>query len=149
MDTKRHTVLLKALDAILEKLINEYHSEKIILFGSLVSGNVSEWSDINLAIIKETSQSFVDRSVETALLCLVPVGVDYLVYTPKEFSQLIRDKNPFVIEEIVNKGKILYQRTLASGPLSDRHAQTAIDAAEKVLQFVQGRLVFQSTSSAT
>ncbi len=111
MDTKRHTVLLKALDAILEKLINEYHSDKIILFGSLATGNVTEWSDIDLAIIKKTSKPFVDRSVEAALLCLVPVGVDYLVYTPNEFSQLITTKNPFIIEEIVNKGKVLYERT--------------------------------------
>ncbi len=40
-----------------------------------------------------------------------PVGVDYLVYTPTEFSQLIRDNNPFVIEEIVHNGKVLYERT--------------------------------------
>jgi predicted nucleotidyltransferase len=111
MNKKRHAELLKALDAILDKLINEYRSEKIILFGSLVSGNVHEWSDIDLAIIKETAKPFVDRSVEAALLCLVPVGVDYLVYTPKEFSQLIADKNPFVVEELVKKGKVLYERT--------------------------------------
>lgn len=103
--------LLHTLDTILGKLINEYRSEKIILFGSLATGNVNEWSDIDLAIIKETSKAFVDRSVDAALLCLAPVGVDYVVYTPTEFSQLIRDKNPFVVEEIVNKGKILYERT--------------------------------------
>ncbi|MEZ4860997.1 MAG: nucleotidyltransferase domain-containing protein [Caldilineaceae bacterium] len=114
MNKKRHAELLHTLDTILDKLVNEYHSEKIILFGSLVTGNVNEWSDIDLAIIKETSKSFIDRSVEAALLCLAPVGVDYLVYTPKEFSQLIRDKNPFVLEEIVNKGKVLYERTAIS-----------------------------------
>lgn len=103
--------LLHVLETILGKLINEYHSEKIILFGSLATGNVNEWSDIDLAIIKETSTSFVDRSVDAALLCLAPVGVDYVVYTPAEFSQLIRDKNPFVLEEIVNKGKVLYEHT--------------------------------------
>ena len=111
MNQKRHTELSVALHAILEKLINEYRSEKIILFGSLATGNVSEWSDIDLAIIKETPKPFVDRSVEAALLCRAPVGVDYLVYTPKEFSQLLLDKNPFVVEEIVHKGKVLYERT--------------------------------------
>jgi uncharacterized protein len=111
MNKERHTQLLKALDTILDKLINEYQSEKIILFGSLVSDNVNEWSDIDLAIIKETAKPFIDRSIEAALLCLVPVGVDYLVYTPREFSQMINDKNPFIVEEIVNKGKVLYERT--------------------------------------
>jgi predicted nucleotidyltransferase len=111
MNKNRQTKLIEALDTILDKLINDYQSEKIILFGSLVSDNVHEWSDIDLAIIKETPKPFIDRSVEAALLCLAPVGVDYLVYTPQEFLQLITDKNPFVVEEIVNRGKVLYERT--------------------------------------
>jgi predicted nucleotidyltransferase len=111
MNQKRHAELSIALQAILDKLIHEYRSEKIILFGSLATGNVGEWSDIDLAIIKETPKPFVDRSVEAAVLCRAPVGVDYLVYTPKEFSQLIRDKNPFIVEEVVHKGKVLYERT--------------------------------------
>jgi predicted nucleotidyltransferase len=110
MNQKRYAELSTALQAILTKLIHEYRSEKIILFGSLATGTVGEWSDIDLAIIKETPKPFVDRSVEAAVLCRAPVGVDYLVYTPKEFSQLIHDKNPFVIEEIVHKGKVLYER---------------------------------------
>jgi predicted nucleotidyltransferase len=110
INQERYAELSRALDTILQKLIDEYRSEKIILFGSLATGNVHEWSDIDLAIIKETSKAFVDRSIEAALLCSVPVGVDYLVYTPHEFSQLVADKNPFVIEELVNNGKVLYER---------------------------------------
>jgi uncharacterized protein len=110
MNQKRHAELSTALQGILDKLIHEYRSEKIILFGSLAAGTVGEWSDIDLAIIKETPKSFVDRSVEAALLCRASVGVDYLVYTPTEFSQLIRNNNPFVTEEIVRNGKVLYER---------------------------------------
>jgi hypothetical protein len=44
-----------------------------------------------------------------ALLCRPPVGVDFLVYTPREFAQMIADKNPFIIEEVLRKGKIVYE----------------------------------------
>jgi HEPN domain-containing protein len=38
---------------------------------------------------------------------------------------------------------------LASGPPSDKHAQTAIAAAEKILHFVAGRLIPKSASTTT
>jgi uncharacterized protein len=41
---------------------------------------------------------------------LARVGVDYLVYTPDEFAQMIVEKNPFIIEEVLGKGKVLYER---------------------------------------
>ena len=41
------------------------------------------------------------------LLCRVPVGVDYLVYTPEEFAQMIAERNPFILEEVLRKGKVL------------------------------------------
>lgn len=37
------------------------------------------------------------------------VGVDILVYTPTEFSQL-RQERTFIQDEIVNKGRVLYER---------------------------------------
>jgi hypothetical protein len=74
---------------------------------------VGEWSDIDLAIIKDTSLPFLQRLEEVALLCFASEGVDYLVYTPSEFAQMIAEKNPFVLKEIIGKGKVLYERHLA------------------------------------
>lgn len=91
-------------------LTTQYHPEKVILFGSMAEGTVGEWSDIDLVIIKDTSLPFLQRLEEVALLCFAAEGVDYLVYTPDEFAQMIAEKNPFVIKEIVEKGKVLYER---------------------------------------
>jgi hypothetical protein len=46
------------------------------------------------------------------LLCRARVGVDFLVYTPKEFAQMIAENNPFIVEEVIRKGKVLYERQL-------------------------------------
>ena len=114
----REATLAKAVDQILKTIILRYKPEKVILFGSLATGDVEEWSDLDLVVIKETSQPFLQRAEELALLCMAPVGVDYLVYTPAEFDQMVAEKNPFILKEILRKGKTLYERKSASGQKS-------------------------------
>jgi predicted nucleotidyltransferase len=114
MNKARQAKLNAALRQILQVLQKEVQPQKVILFGSMASGDVGEWSDLDLVIIRETQQPFIKRSEEIALLCLAPVGVDYFVYTPAEFEQMVADKNPFVLEEIIKKGKILYEREPAT-----------------------------------
>lgn len=110
MNTKRHEKLTEALDHILSILISQYQPEKVMLIGSMSTATVGEWSDIDLVIIKETSLPFLQRLKEVALLCQAPVGVDFLVYTPDEFKQMIAEGNPFILEEVLDKGKVLYEQ---------------------------------------
>jgi predicted nucleotidyltransferase len=110
MPIERQQKLAAALDHIMQVLTTQYHPEKVILFGSLAEGTAHEWSDIDLVIIKDTPLPFLQRLKEVALLCLAPVGVDYLVYTPNEFTQMITENNPFIVKEVVQKGKVLYER---------------------------------------
>jgi len=106
----RQLQLENALDHTLRVLVEEYQPQKVILFGSMASGETSEWSDIDLVIIKDTPKRFLDRLKEVALLCRATVGVDYLVYTPQEFEELASEEsNLFVQREIMQKGKVLYE----------------------------------------
>lgn len=81
----------------------------VTLFGSMARGNVGEWSDLDLLIVKETSDSFLERSREVAMLCRALVGVDYLVYTPDELDEMIERGNPFLLEAL-KEGRTLYER---------------------------------------
>jgi len=107
---QRHALLEAELARYVKQLRETYHPQRILLFGSLVSGQVGEWSDIDLVIIKESGQKFLERIREVMQLLKPRVGVDILVYTPEEFAQLSRER-PFVREEIVAKGRVLYERT--------------------------------------
>ena len=98
------------LDQILRILAAEYCPEKVILFGSMANDSVKEWSDLDIVIVKETHKPFLQRLREVALLCRPPVGVDFLVYTPQEFADMIASQNSFIIEEVLGKGKVLYER---------------------------------------
>ena len=84
--TQRRALLEAELKRYVERLREAYDPERILLFGSLASNNVEEWSDIDLVIIKQTKSRFLDRIREVMQLLRPQVGVDILVYTPDEFA---------------------------------------------------------------
>lgn len=105
---ERKDLLDSSLDRIVAILIKEYNPEKIILFGSLVSGDVHEGSDLDIVIIKETSKHPIDRQVEVYSLIKPEVGIDVFVYTHEEFEYL-KSIEFSLVKEIITKGKILYE----------------------------------------
>lgn len=104
----RRRILDAELQRYLSLLRDHYQPESVLLFGSLAVGETGEWSDIDLVIIKETNQGFLDRSKEVMELLRPRVGVDILVYTPAEFDRLLRER-AFVRDEIVSKGRVVYE----------------------------------------
>ncbi len=110
---QRKQQLQQELDRIIPILRDRYQPEKVIAFGSAIEGDVHEWSDLDLAIIKDTPKRFIDRLIEVALLVRSTIATDYLVYTPKEFEEMARD-NYFVRDEIIGKGKVVYEKNQTS-----------------------------------
>jgi predicted nucleotidyltransferase len=106
---ERQSDLKKELDRILEIIIREYHPEKIVLFGSLAEENIHEWSDIDLLIVKETSERPVDRCLQLSRLIQPKVGVDLFIYTPDEYNRLLKEKYSFLLD-ILDRGKVLYEK---------------------------------------
>lgn len=108
IDTRR--ALLEAeLNRYLTLLTKHYHPQKILLFGSMAIDQIGEWSDLDLVIIKDTEKRFLDRTKEVIQLLQPRIGADILVYTPEEFARLSQER-AFVRDEIVRKGKVLYER---------------------------------------
>lgn len=107
---KRKASLKKELDRIVGVIIADYRPEKIILFGSLATGDVHEWSDIDLVIIKNTQERFIKRLREVRRMTRPIIGVDFLVYTPGEVEAMKKEGRRFLKEEILEKGKLLYEK---------------------------------------
>ena len=109
---QRKRLLQKELKRITDIVIKRYLPDKIILFGSLANGKVQEWSDIDLVVIKETKARFIKRMQEVGLMTSPRLGVDFIVYTPEEFENMIKDDNYFIKDEILRKGRVLYDKQL-------------------------------------
>ena len=95
---------------MVEKLIEEYKPEKVILFGSYAYGEPTEDSDVDLLIIKNTDKRHIDRWIEVKKLLrdvTRDLPVSPLVYTEKELEERIAIKD-FFIQEIFETGEVLY-----------------------------------------
>lgn len=91
-------------------LITQYKPIKVILFGSHARGNPDKDSDIDLLIIKETGERFLDRwcTVGSILAGSHPsIPVDTLVLTPEEIDLRLSVGDQFIID-ILKNGKLLY-----------------------------------------
>ncbi len=120
--------MIKDLKDISRRLIKEYDPDKIILYGSRAEGKDNESSDIDLVIVKETEKRPLDRRIEVeALLADRAVPIDILVYTPEEMRTLYSMGSPF-IEEIVEKGRLLYMRRATAAWIKD--AEEELESAK-------------------
>jgi len=93
-----------------EILIREYQPEKLILFGSVAQGDIHEWSDLDLVVIKKTDKPLLERIEEVLRLIRPKVGLDVLIYTPEEVEDLVDERRVFVLDEIIYKGAVAYER---------------------------------------
>ena len=93
-----------------EILIREYQPEKLLLFGSVAQGDIHEWSDLDLVVIKKTDKPLLERIEEVLRLVRPKVGLDVLVYTPTEVEDLVDERRVFVLDEIIYKGAVAYER---------------------------------------
>ena len=99
------TLILDILEAL-----RSYEPQRVMLFGSRARGEEDEYSDIDLIIIKQTEEAFLDRLRQVAsLLSHLPKSVDVLVYTPQEFDQMVKEGRDFILM-VLEEGKIIYER---------------------------------------
>ena len=95
---------------MVKKLKDNYTPKKIILFGSYAYGNPKSNSDIDLLIIKETSERFIDRWSSVRRILTDPkrtIALEALVLTPQELSERLAKGDQF-LAEILKKGEVLY-----------------------------------------
>ena len=96
------------IDQVVKELVS-YGPEKIILFGSAARGDMDEYSDLDVLVVKRTEVRFLERLVEAASYITLRRHVDVFVYTPEEFRDMVEDGNPF-IESALRGGRIVYEK---------------------------------------
>lgn len=109
LNAERRALLDQELQRYIPLLEEHLKPERVVLFGSLANGETNMWSDIDLVIVQETDKRFLDRIKDVIQLLRPRVGVDILVYTPAEFARLAQER-AFVRNEILGKGRVLYER---------------------------------------
>ena len=84
--------------------------ERAVVFGSWARGTADGYSDLDLAVVLETGLPPLERGPLLAdLVRSLPVGVDLLVYTPREFARGM-EAGLGVFDAIAREGVTIHAR---------------------------------------
>ena len=105
------TDAMAAIEAMAERLRDEYGAEAVILYGSRANGSARPDSDIDLLIIRQEDTGAIQRlSKVNAALADVRQGywLDVLAATPEQVEDMLARGNHF-IQDVILQGRALYE----------------------------------------
>ena len=107
----RPAVTPELLQDITRRIVEHFHPEKVILFGSYAYGQPHIYSDVDLLVVMESSEPLLPRIRRVAAVADVPfLPMDVIVRTPGEMEERLRIGDSF-LAEVVSKGKVLYEHS--------------------------------------
>ncbi|OHB70936.1 MAG: hypothetical protein A2V70_19590 [Planctomycetes bacterium RBG_13_63_9] len=86
----------------------QFHPQRVVLFGSYADGTATEDSDVDLLVVVPFEGKAVEKSVEIRLKAVPPFPVDLLVYAPDAIQQRIAMGDAF-LQDVLDHGKVLYE----------------------------------------
>ena len=101
-------VALNEIKEFSRQIGEQFHAQRVILFGSYAQGEVTADSDVDLLVIGQFEGKSVDKSVEIRMKLRPHFPVDILIRTPEKVQQRIEMGDCFM-QEIIDKGKVLYE----------------------------------------
>jgi len=90
-------------------IIKKFKIKKIIIFGSFARGDYHKGSDLDLIIVGEFKERFIDRIGKIIELNDSDLEIDVMVYTEEEFQKMIKERRPF-IEQALEEGIVVYEK---------------------------------------
>jgi predicted nucleotidyltransferase len=84
---KRKRIPQKAIDPVVEQIVEKFKPQKIILFGSYAGGNPRPESDVDMLVVMDTPMKEVQQSMVIHHQLNIMFGLDLLVYTPNHLKE--------------------------------------------------------------
>ena len=99
----------KKIEEMVRRIVERFHPEQVILFGSHARGQAGPDSDVDLLVVMPVSGSKRKMAVEIDLT-LAGSGLpkDIIVVTPEEVARL-RDIVGTIVYPAVREGKVMYE----------------------------------------
>ena len=91
-----------------ERIVQQFHPERIILFGSYAYGRPTADSDVDLLVILPFEGHPARKAAEIRTSIRAPFPMDLLLRTPQQVQRRV-EQGDFFMREIMEKGKVLYE----------------------------------------
>lgn len=104
----------KTLQTIKNRIVNSFHPDKIIIFGSRAKGSAAGDSDYDICVLKRGTygRRRLAQNIYTKLFG-VGASVDVIVETPDKFEEL-KDKKFLIYYNIAKFGRTIYEKEVIS-----------------------------------
>jgi len=99
----------KIVRRFINLLIKKFNLKKIIIFGSFARGDYHKGSDLDLVIVGEFKERFIDRIGKIIELNESDLEIDVMIYTEEEFQKMSKERRPF-IEQVLEEGIVVYEK---------------------------------------
>ena len=93
---------------VTRQIVQQFHPQKVILFGSYAYGQPTEDSDVDLLVVMDTDESPLHVAAKIAAAIEHPFPLDIVVRTPVEFASAVYRRGVFATE-VATKGITLYE----------------------------------------
>jgi predicted nucleotidyltransferase len=106
-------VTMQEIQDVCNQIVQQFHPEKVILFGSYAYGTPRPDSDVDLLVVMpEDAGTGLKKAIEILTCIEMRFSMDLLVRSAAQIQQRIEWKDFFMIE-VVNRGKVLYESSAA------------------------------------
>jgi predicted nucleotidyltransferase len=99
---------LADIQQVAQRIVERFHPQQVILFGSYAYGQPTPDSDVDLLIRMETPLRGVEQAVKIREAVDFPFPVDLLVRTPQQIAGRLALGDGF-LREVLTKGVVLYE----------------------------------------
>jgi predicted nucleotidyltransferase len=100
--------ILTGIRNVTRQIVQQFHPQKVILFGSYAYGQATRDSDVDLLVVMDTDESPLHMAAKIAAAIEHPFPLDIVVRTPVEFASAVHRKGVFATE-VATKGITLYE----------------------------------------
>jgi len=102
--------LQKTIDRMVQRIVDRFHPDRVILFGSHARGTAGPDSDVDLLVVMPVAGSKREKQLEVRLaLHEFKVSKDIIITTPEDFEW--RKEIPGTVERpAAREGKVVYAR---------------------------------------
>jgi len=108
VDIERSGEVREKIDEYVREIVEKLRPSLVVLFGSFASGDINEGSDVDILVVADFKEKFLDRIKALMDLNRFQIPIEPVGYTPEEFEEMKRRGNLFVAE-VLERGKILFE----------------------------------------
>jgi len=102
----------KQIDEWCAEIVQRFHPEKVVLFGSCATGGATEDSDVDLLVVMPFEGRSVEQAVQLRMDTRPTFPIDLIVRTPEMIAERLKLGDSF-IREIFETGRVLYEASHA------------------------------------